>query len=118
MPTYTIRNKEFGTERDVFCTYSELQDMLKNESLEQVLSAPALVGDHIVKQGDGKMDGGMKEVFSKIRDKHPGSPLADRFYDNRSAAKKKVESIGKKHGMVRKSGGQDVSKLTNTYKTT
>ena len=31
MPTYTIRNKEFGTERDVFCTYSELQDILKNE---------------------------------------------------------------------------------------
>ena len=66
MPTYTIRNKEFGTEKDVFCTYSELQEMLKSDDIEQVLSAPALVGDHIVKQGDGKMDGGMKEVFSKI----------------------------------------------------
>ena len=33
-------------------------------------------------------------------------------------AQKKVEGIGKKHGMVRKSGAQDVSKLTNTYKTT
>ena len=65
MPTYTIRNKEFGTEKDVFCTYSELQEMLKSDDIEQVLSAPALVGDHIVKQGDGKMDGGMKEVFSK-----------------------------------------------------
>ena len=64
------------------------------------------------------MDGGMKEVFSRVAEAHPNSPLADRFYDNRSAAKKKVESIGKKHGMVRKSGGQDVSKLTNTYKTT
>ena len=67
MPTYTIRNKEFGTEKDVFCTYSELQEMLKSDNIEQVLSAPALVGDHIVKQGDGKMDGGMKEVFSKIQ---------------------------------------------------
>ena len=79
MPTYTIRNKQFGTEKDIFCTYSELQEMLKSDDIEQVLSTPALVGDHIVKQGDGKMDGGMKEVFSKIGDKHPGSPLADRF---------------------------------------
>ena len=64
------------------------------------------------------MDGGMKEVFSRVAEAHPNSPLADRFGDHRSAAKKKVESIGKKHGMVRKSGGQDVSKLTNTYNTT
>ena len=90
MPTYTIRNKEFGTEKDVFCTYSELQEMLKSDDIEQVLSAPALVGDHIVKQGDGKMDGGMKEVFSKIGDKHPNSPLADRFSSGGSNAQKKV----------------------------
>ena len=111
MPTYTIRNKEFGTEKDVFCTYSELQDMLKNESLEQVLSAPAYVGDHIVKQGDGKMDGGMKEVFSKIGDKHPGSPLADRFSSGGSNAHKKVTEIAKKHGLLKKDGGQNMSKV-------
>ena len=50
MPTYTIRNKEFGTEKDIFCTYDELQEMLKkNKQLVHVLSAPALVGDHVVK---------------------------------------------------------------------
>ena len=48
MPTYTIRNKQFGTQKDIFCTYSELQEMLKSDDVEQVLSAPALVGDHIV----------------------------------------------------------------------
>ena len=111
MPTYTIRNKEFGTEKDVFCTYSELQDILKNESLEQVLSAPALVGDHIVKQGDGNMDGGMKEVFSKIGDKHPGSPLADRFSSGGSNAQKKVTEVAKKHGLLKKDGGQNMSKV-------
>ena len=62
MPTYTIRNKQLGTEKDVLCSYSELQEMLKSDDIEQVLSAPALVGDHVVK----RMDGGMKEVFSKI----------------------------------------------------
>ena len=111
MPTYTIRNKEFGTEKDVFCTYSELQEILKNDDVEQVLSAPALVGDHIVKQGDGKMDGGMKEVFSKIADKHPGSPLADRFSSGGTNAQKKVVEVAKKHGLLKKDGGQNMSKV-------
>ena len=108
MPTYTLRNKEFGTEKDIFCTYDELQEMLKkNKQLVHVLSAPALVGDHVVK----RMDGGMKEVFSKIGDKHPGSPLADRFSSGGSNAQKKVIEVGKKHGLIKKSGGQNMSKV-------
>ena len=55
------------------------------------------MGDHIVKQGDGKMDGGMKEVFSKIADKHPGSPLADRFSSGGTNAQKKVVEVAKKY---------------------
>ena len=113
MPTYTIRNKEFGTEKDVFCTWSELQEMLKNKSLEQVITAPAIVGDHVVK----RMDGGMKDVFSRISEAHPNSPLADRFGDGKNNAQKKVQDVARKHGLL-KDGGQNVSKLTNTYKTT
>jgi len=113
MPTYTIRNKEFGTEKDVFCTWSELQEILKNESLEQVITAPAIVGDHVVK----RMDGGMKDVFSRISEAHPNSPLADRFGDGKNNAQKKVQDVARKHGLL-KDGGQNVSKLTNTYKTT
>ena len=111
MPTYTIRNKDHDTQKDIFCTYTELQEILKDESLEQVLSAPALVGDHIVKQGDGKMDGGMKEVFSRIGDKHPGSPLADRFSSGGTNAQKKVIEVGKKHGLIKKDRGQNMSKV-------
>ena len=108
MPTYTIRNKEFVTEKDIFCTYDELQEMLKkNKQLVHVLSAPALVGDHVVK----RMDGGMKEVFSKIGDKHPGSPLADRFSSGGTNAQKKVIEVGKKHGLLKKDGGQNMSKV-------
>ena len=107
MPTYTIRNKQFGTEKDVLCSYSELQEMLKSDDIEQVLSAPALVGDHVVK----RMDGGMKEVFSKIGDKHPGSPLADRFSSGGTNAQKKVIEVGKKHGLLKKDGGQNMSKV-------
>ena len=108
MPTYTIQNKEFGTEKDIFCTYNELQEMLKNnKQLVHVLSAPALVGDHVVK----RMDGGMKEVFSKIGDKHPGSPLADRFSSGGTNAQKKVVEVAKKHGLLKKDGGQNMSKV-------
>ena len=107
MPTYTIRNKQFGTEKDVLCSYSELQEMLKSDDIEQVLSAPALVGDHVVK----RMDGGMKEVFSKIADKHPNTPLADRFGGGGSNAHKKVVDVGKKHGLIKKDGGQNMSKV-------
>tara|TARA_S200000501_G_scaffold340016_1_gene348177 strand:+ start:262 stop:606 length:345 start_codon:yes stop_codon:yes gene_type:complete len=114
MPTYTIQNKEFGTEKDIFCTYNELKEMLKNnKQLVHVLSAPALVGDHVVK----RMDGGMKDTFSRIAEAHPNSPLADRFGDGKTNAQKKVQSVAKKHGLL-KSGGQNMSKLTNTYKTT
>ena len=107
MPTYTIRNKQFGTEKDVVCSYSELEEMLKSDDIEQVLSAPALVGDHVVK----RMDGGMKEVFSKIADKHPNTPLADRFGSGGSNAHKKVVDVGKKHGLIKKDGGQNMSKV-------
>ncbi len=115
MPVYTFHDKETDEYYDKFMKISERETYLNdNPQVESIISAPAIVGDHVVK----RMDGGMKEVFSRVAEAHPNSPLADRFGDNRSSAKKKVESIGKKHGMVRKSGGQDVSKLTTTYKTT
>ena len=75
---------------------------------------PAIVGDHVV----NRMDGGMKETFSRIAEAHPNSPLADRFGSSQTNKQKKIQNIGKKHGLVRKDGGQNVSKLTNTYKTT
>ena len=81
--------------------------MLKSDDVEQVLSAPALVGDHVVK----RMDGGMKEVFSKIGDAHPNSPLADRFSSGGTNAQKKVIDVGKKHGLIKKDGGQNMSKV-------
>ena len=112
MPTYTIRNKQTSESFDVFCTYPELQKMLESDSdLVQMLTAPAIVGDHIVKQGDGRMDGGMKEVFSRVAEAHPNSPLADRFGSGQTSAQKKVQEVGKKHGLVRKSGGQNMSKV-------
>ena len=108
MPTYTIRNKETEESFDIFCTYPELQEILeKDNNLIHMLSAPAIVGDHVV----NRMDGGMKETFSRIAEAHPNSPLADRFGSSQNNKQKKVQEIGKKHGLVRKNGGQNMSKV-------
>jgi ribosomal protein L15 len=66
------------------------------------MTAPAIVGDHVASgnpSGKG-MDGGMKEVFGKIAQNHPNSPLADRFGDGKNVRQKKVKSVAKKHGII------------------
>ena len=114
MPTYDIVNDETNEHYTVFCKYSELEQyLIDNPKCRKLISAPAIVGDHIVK----RMDGGMSEVCSRVAEAHPNSPLADRFGDNRTNAKKKVESLGRKHGLV-KDGSQVVPNLSSTYKTT
>jgi len=102
MPTYTFKEKDTGEQFDKLMKISEKAGFLeRNPNLESVLTAPAFVGDHIIK----KMDGGMKETIQRIAEQHPGSALADRFGDNKSIAQKKTVDVAKKHGI-----------LTNKYK--
>ena len=78
MPTYEIMDDETNEYYTIFCKYSELQQYLTdNPTCRKLISAPAIVGDHVVK----RMDGGMTEVFSRVAEAHPNSPLADRFGD-------------------------------------
>ena len=115
MPTYKFKNTNTEEEFEDFMTMKERETFLsENPHIQPLLTTAALVGDHII----NRMDGGMKETFSRIAEAHPNSPLSDRFGSSRSNRQKKIENIGKKHGLVRKDGGQNVSKLTNTYKTT
>ena len=108
MPTYVIHDTKKKKTFEVFCSWNVLQEKLKdNPHYKKVITAPAIVGDHVVT----KTDGGMKEVFSRIGDKHPGSPLADRFSSGGTNAQKKVIEVGKKHGLIKKSGGQNMSKV-------
>ena len=108
MPTYKFKNTDTEEEFQEFMSMKERETFLSdNPHIEPMLTTAALVGDHVVK----KMDGGMKEVFSKIGDKHPGSPLADRFSSGGTNAQKKVIEVGKKHGLLKKDGGQNMSKV-------
>ena len=66
-----------------------------NPNIEAVLTAPNFVGDHIVK----KMDGGMKETFSRIAEAHPNSPLADRYGNNKTIKQKQGERVFQEHAI-------------------
>ena len=108
MPTYTFYNSETDEQFDDFMSWSQRETYLKeNPHIKPMLTTAALVGDHIIM----KTDGGMKETFSRIAEAHPNSPLSDRFGSGRSGKSRKVENVGKKHGLIRKDGSQNVSKL-------
>ena len=63
MPTYKFKNTDTEEEFQEFMSMKERETfLLENPHIEPMLTTAALVGDHVVK----KMDGGMKEVFSRI----------------------------------------------------
>ena len=86
MPTYVLTNTKTNKSFDKFCSYSDLEKYLEeNPHIKKEITAPNIVSDAVTNSPSGKgMDGGMKEVFSKIADKHPSSALADRFGNNRT----------------------------------
>ena len=114
MPTYIITDTKKKKTFDVFCSWNELQKLLKEKPhWVKGITAAAIVGDHVVT----KTDGGMKEVFSKIAGKHPNSALADRYGGSKTNAAVKAKTLAKKHGLV-KDGGQNLSKRFKKNKDT
>lgn len=73
MPTYTFKDSETQEVFDVIMSMNDLDDYKKeNPNHERYFDeVPALIS------GTGhKVDGGFKEVLSKISEAHPDSPLA------------------------------------------
>jgi hypothetical protein len=75
-------------------SYKDLDEFkVECPHLQQQISAPSIVGGH----GDRvKIDGGMKDVLSKIGDAHPGSELHSKHGSKDIKREKSVETI-KKH---------------------
>jgi len=65
MPNYTIKNITTKEQYQVDCSYSELQEMLKNSELVQGLSSPLLVGG--VKDMFGKTPDGFKDLMKRTK---------------------------------------------------
>jgi len=96
MPTYLFLDDNTGEVTEEFMMISEMEKYLKdNKHISLMPAAPAIVGG--VGETDSKIDTGMKEVFQKNAEKHPTSPLADRYGNNEKVSRKKSREIVNKH---------------------
>ena len=78
MPIYSFENIKTGKEYTEQMSMSELDSyLLKNKNVRQVFTTLNIVGG--VAGLTHKPDSGFKDVVQKIAEKHPGSPLAERF---------------------------------------
>lgn len=97
MPVYHFKNTETGEVFEDFISISQKEELLKkNPHIQQVPTGFTIVGG-VGDNMDAKTDDGFKEVMAKISEKHPGSPLADRYGKNKSLKRSKTESIVDKH---------------------
>jgi len=95
MPTYRFRNNETGEEFDDFISNSRREELLeKNPHISQVPMPFGIVS--ITGSIDSKTDNGWKEVLGKVSEKHPDSPLADR-YSRKTIKDVKTRQVVEKH---------------------
>ena len=95
MPTYRFRNNETGEEFDDFISNSRREELLeKNPHISQVPMTFGIVST--TGTVDSKTDDGWKEVLSKVSEKHPDSPLADR-YSSKTIKDVKTRQVVEKH---------------------
>lgn len=93
MPTYNFINQATGEVEEHFMSISDLDDFKStNPHLDQLVSAPAIVGGVSIRN---KESDGMREVFSRIAEKNPGSNLDS--YRSKTNAEVKTKSILEKH---------------------
>ena len=95
MPRYDFYNKQEDKYFDEFMSYDEKVEYLKNNpNIESADYLNMNVVSGVTKSEKG--DSGMREVFSKIAEKHPTSPLAER-YGKKSIKKIKAKRAYDKH---------------------
>lgn len=75
MPTYTLYDTTADEYWDDVMSYNDLQALLAdNPHIKHVLQAPAIISN----AGGFRVDGGFKDLQSRIAQAHPNSALADR----------------------------------------
>lgn len=65
MPTYTVMHKKTGEEKDIFCSYSDLEKYLKeNPDWSKVITAPNIVTHtgNVINQTSGDWKDLMKNI--------------------------------------------------------
>jgi len=93
MPTYNFRNTETGEVIELFMSFSQRDQYVKdNPHMETVIGAPTIVGG----VGGMKNDSGWGDNLKRIAEAHPRSPLAAKV-GGRSSSQAKVSEIADRH---------------------
>ena len=97
MPTYDFIDTDTGEEFEMMMKWSEREDYLKNNpNIQPLLSAPKIVSGTTA-SSTNKVPDGFKEVLSKVSEKYPMSPLAEKHNTNKSIKDVKTREVVKKH---------------------
>ena len=95
MPVYTFENIKTGKEYTEQMSMSELEEYLqKNKNVRQVFTTLNIVGG--VAGLTHKPDSGWNDTLQKIAEKHPGSPLAEK-YRKKSIKEIRTKQVIDKH---------------------
>ena len=95
MPIYTFYNKKTKKQYDDMMTIAEMEKYLKkNKHISQVLTGLNIVAS--VGSRTGKTDSGWKDHLNRIAEKHPESPLGQR-YRRQGVKESKTKAIINKH---------------------
>ena len=103
MPTYRFKDHNTGKTWEELMPISEMEKFTKKKHIELL---PPTQMNIVSSVGtiDGKTDSGWKDVMSKISEKHPDSPLAER-YGKRTVKATQIENMRKKHRTRALKGG-------------
>ena len=95
MPTYRFQNLKTGVVYEDFMSIAEMEKLKRNKNVKLL---PPTQMNIVSSTGtmDGKIDGGWKEVMSKISEAHPVSHLAER-YGKKSVKDTQVDRVIKTH---------------------
>jgi hypothetical protein len=95
MPVYTFENIKTGKDYTEHMSMSELDDYLKkNKNIRQIFTSLNIVGG--VAGLTHKPDSGWNDTLQKIAEKHPGTPLAEKF-KKKSIKEIKTKQVIDKH---------------------
>ena len=104
MPTYRFYNSKTKTEFEDYMTISEMEKFTKKKHI--TLMPPTQMNIvSSVGQIDSKTDSGWKDHLSRIADKHPESPLGER-YRRRGIKEAKTKEVLAKHRKIARAKGK------------
>ena len=96
MPTYLFVNTKTGEEFEEFMSISGKAEYLKkNKHIQPLLTPVTIIGE--MRSLDSRTDSTWKEVLSKISEKAPSSPLAEKYGKKKSIKEVKTQEIREKH---------------------